>query len=157
MVLIRRFKSEDIDEVEEIEREAFRKPYPRNLILGLWAMYPNLFYVAELNGRVVGYILGTLDWGNGHIVSLAVKKEFRRRGIGEKLLKTLEHYYFNVLKCNYIILEVRVSNIVARKFYYKMGYKDRKLIPNYYEDGEDAILMIKKREGAKGILVVSLW
>ena len=154
-MIIRKFREKDMDEVEEIEREAFKRPYPRNLILGLWHINPNLFYVAEVNNKVVGYILGTLDWGNGHIVSLAVKKEFREQGIGKALLKTLEDYYFNVIGCNYIILEVRVSNKIARRFYYKMGYKDRKLIPNYYDDGEDAILMIKKREGANGILIVS--
>ncbi|WP_423793444.1 ribosomal protein S18-alanine N-acetyltransferase [Methanocaldococcus indicus] len=157
-MIIRKFKAEDIDEVEEIEKEAFKRPYPRNLILGLWTMYPNCFYVAEIDNKIVGYILGTLDFGNGHIVSLAVRKEFRKKGIGTALLKTLENYYFNVLNCGYIVLEVRVSNIPARKFYYKMGYKDRKLIPKYYEDGEDAILMIKKNPNSNvRRLIITLW
>ncbi|XRO76798.1 ribosomal protein S18-alanine N-acetyltransferase [Methanocaldococcus sp. 10A] len=156
-MIIRKFTSNDLDAVEEIEKEAFKTQYPTGLILGIWAMYPNCFYVAEVNRKVVGYILGTMDWGNGHIVSLAVKKEYRGLGIGTALLKTLENYYFNVANCNYIVLEVRVSNIVARKFYYKMGYKDRKLIPKYYEDGEDAILMIKKKPNAVGPLIITLW
>ncbi|ENN95770.1 ribosomal-protein-alanine acetyltransferase [Methanocaldococcus villosus KIN24-T80] len=156
-MIIRKFTSKDLEDVEAIEKEAFKHPYPTQLLLGLWINYPDCFYVAEVNNKVVGYIVGMMDWGNGHIVSLAVKKEYRRRGIGSLLLKTLENYYFNVAKCNYIVLEVRVSNIAARKFYYKMGYRDRKLIPRYYEDGEDAILMIKKRKNAKGVLIVSLW
>lgn len=120
-------------------------------------MYPNCFYVAEIDGRVVGYILGSMDWGNGHIISLAVKKECRGLGIGTALLKTLENYYFNIANCNYIVLEVRVSNVLARRFYYRMGYRDRKLLPKYYEDGEDAILMIKKKPNAKGPLIITLW
>ncbi len=155
-MIIRKFKSEDLKDVEEIEREAFKNPYPTSFILGLWILNPNCFYVAEINNKVVGYILGTFDWGNGHIVSLAVKKEFRNLGIGKRLLKTLENYFFSV-GCDYIVLEVKVSNRIARLFYYKMGYRDRRLIPNYYEDGEDAILMIKKRPIAKKPLIVSLW
>lgn len=73
-MIIRKFSSKDLDAVEEIEREAFKTPYPTSLILGFWSMYPNCFYVAEIDGRVVGYILGSMDWGNGHIISLAVKK-----------------------------------------------------------------------------------
>ncbi|ACX73567.1 ribosomal-protein-alanine acetyltransferase [Methanocaldococcus vulcanius M7] len=156
-MLIRKFSSKDLDAVEKIEKEAFTNPYPTSLLIGFWSMYPDCFYVAEIDGKVVGYILGSMEWGNGHIISLAVKKEYRGLGIGKILLKTLENYYFNTAKCNYIVLEVRVSNTVARKFYYKMGYKDRKLLPNYYEDGEDAILMIKKRQNAKGVLIISLW
>ena len=156
-MIIRRFLSKDLDAVEEIEKEAFKNPYPTELILGIWSMYPNCFYVAEIDGKVVGYILGSMDWGNGHIVSLAVKKEYRGLGIGTALLKTLEDYYFNIANCNYIVLEVRVSNTAARKFYYRMGYRDRKLLPKYYEDEEDAILMIKKRANAKGPLIITLW
>ena len=61
---------------------------------------------------------------------------------------------------NYIVLEVRVSNITARKFYYRMGYRDRKLLPKYYEDEEDAILMIKRNpyiEFNAHPIIVSMW
>jgi len=147
-----------LDEIVSIENSSFEKPWTRNQIKGdIQANISSENWVYTLDGKVVGYILGSMDWGNGHIVSLAVKKEYRGFGIGTSLLKTLENYYFNIANCNYIVLEVRVSNIVARKFYYKMGYRDRKLLPKYYEDGEDAILMIKKKPNAKGPLIITLW
>lgn len=79
----------------------------------------------------------------GHIVSIAVIPEARRKGIGTALMlhvmKTLKEDY-NV---DEYYLEVRVSNIAAIRLYEKLGFKRIKVIKGYYLNGEDAYLMAK--------------
>ena len=72
-------------------------------------------------------------------MNLAIKKGYRRRGIGSKLLYLiLEEYRKRVSK---VFLEVRPSNLAAIRLYSKFGFKVNRLIKKYYQDGEDAYLM----------------
>nr|WP_157209526.1 ribosomal protein S18-alanine N-acetyltransferase [Methanotorris igneus] len=159
MIRIRKFKLEDLDRIEEIEKQSFKKTYPRFLLTHLYTNFPDGFIIAEINNKIVGYAIGTIEWGNGHIVSIAVDREFRNRGIGTALIEHLERYFFERCNVKYIVLEVRVSNKTARMFYYKRGYVDKRFLPNYYDDGEDAILMIKKRKNLETNypIIVSMW
>ncbi|MFU8651982.1 ribosomal protein S18-alanine N-acetyltransferase [Methanotorris formicicus] len=159
MIGIRRFRLEDLDRVEEIEKQSFKKIYPRFLLIHLYTNFPDGFIVAEIDGHIVGYIIGTIEWGNGHIISIAVDRKFRNRGIGSILIEYLEKYFFERCNVKYIVLEVRVSNKKARMFYYKRGYVDKRFLPKYYDDGEDAILMVKKRKDLKTNypITISMW
>lgn len=139
-VVIREYSTKDFKDIMEIEREAFS---PRNPVydIYIYVTYGSDLLVADIGGKVVGYIaIMDIDRENSKIVSLAVKKEFRRRGIGTKLLSTA------IERCKErnkkkILLEVRVSNYIAQKLYKKMGFRIVDVIPNYYQDGEDAYLM----------------
>ncbi len=93
-----------------------------------------------VNGRgaVLGYGgLWKID-DEAHISTIATHPESRGRGYGEVLLagmfgKALE------LRAEYIVLEVRVSNIVAQRLYDKYGFRKYRRIRNYYrKDHEDA-------------------
>ncbi len=82
MVVIRPAKLFDIPEVMRIERESFREAYPRGLFLMFLENNPDTFLVAEYNGKVVGYVMGYLRPDlEGHIMSIAVDKEYRGNGI----------------------------------------------------------------------------
>lgn len=139
-VVIREYSTKDFKDIMEIEREAFS---PRNPVydIYIYVTYGSDLLVADIGGKVVGYVaIMDIDRENSKIVSLAVKKEFRRRGIGTKLLSTA------IERCKErnkrkILLEVRVSNYIAQKLYKKMGFRIVDVIPNYYQDGEDAYLM----------------
>lgn len=78
----------------------------------------------------------------GHIVSIAVLPEYRRRGIAHSLLsnalKNLSEY--GIGEC---YLEVRVSNNPAIQLYKNLGFTTSRQINGYYRDGEDAYLMVK--------------
>jgi len=161
-IRIRRMREGDIPQVIEIEEESFKHPYPPLLIRQILSSFPEGFLVAEdeSTGRIVGYIMGLIEWGHGHIVSIATSKEYRNRGIGTALLKELEDILFKRYNVGYIVLEVRFNNREARRFYYKRGYRDKRLLPRYYEDGTDAILMVKKNPYIKlpnVPVVVSMW
>ncbi|MBP2172523.1 ribosomal protein S18-alanine N-acetyltransferase [Methanococcus voltae] len=147
-ITLRSFKECDLNRVLEIEKQSFDYEYPDFLIKSLHSKCPDGFLVAlDENNYVLGYIITVLEWGNAHVVSIAVDKEYRHQGIGNLLLDSIENHFFKVYNAKHIVLEVRFTNAVARKFYYKRGYSDRKILYNYYEDGSDAILMIKKRKG----------
>ncbi len=139
-VIVREYSTKDFRDVMEIEREAFS---PRNPIYDvyIYVTYGSDLLVADIGGKVVGYIaVMDLDRETSKIVSFAVKKEFRGRGIGKRLLSTA------IERCRErgkkkVLLEVRVSNYVAQRLYKKMGFEIVNVIPNYYHDGEDAYLM----------------
>ncbi len=130
---IRKCRREDIPSVIKIESISFKYPYPSAIFYN----YLNQnFYVAVEDKKVVGYAMA--DNSRHLIVSIAVHPDYRRQGIGTKLMKT-------ILKNmnGHAILQVRVSNKEAIKFYKKLGFVEKDLLKHYYIDGEDAILMFK--------------
>ena len=76
-----------------------------------------------------------------HVTTFAVDPDFRRRSIGERLLLAM----LDVAIANgarEATLEVRLSNMAARKLYEKYGFRPVGLRPRYYsDDNEDALIM----------------
>ena len=130
---IRKCRHDDIPSVIKIESLSFKYHYPSSIF---YNYLDRNFYVAEEDGKVVGYAIG--DARRHLIVSIAVHPDYRRRGIGTKLMES-------VLKNmhGYAILQVRMSNNEAIKFYKKLGFIEKEVLQSYYIDGEDAILMFK--------------
>jgi len=144
-MIIREFKRPDVKRVLEIEIASFSDPYPANILVDIYNLGAG-FLVAQENNRVVGYIIFWIKYEDeGHIISIAVEKNYRRQDVGSKLVETsLEAFKkFNV---KIIKLEVRIGNKGARKFYSKMGFKEEKIVEDYYEDLEDAVIMAKEME-----------
>jgi ribosomal-protein-alanine N-acetyltransferase len=121
-------------ELLEIEAQAFPKSqYDLDTFWSLYFRYPNTFLVAE-SDRIDGYIIFGPD---GHIISMAVTPERRRRGIGTRLInESAEHCRGKTLR-----LEVRVSNIGAQRFYQSLGFVSAGKTKGYYQDGEDGLVM----------------
>lgn len=138
-IAIREYSVRDFKDVLEIDTEAFNPRNPSYDVY-IYLTYSSNFLVADIGGRVIGYIV-VMDMGvDSKIMSFAVKKEFRRRGIGNMLLKEA------IKRCKEkgkqrIMLEVRVSNVAAQKLYKKNGFETVDILPAYYSDGEDAYLM----------------
>ena len=81
----------------------------------------DLFYVADVDGAVVGTVLGGYDGHRGWVYSLAVLPEHRRGGIGTALVLRLEQD-FAERGCLKVNLQVRASNAGVIAFYEKLGY-----------------------------------
>lgn len=142
-VRVRRANDNDLDAIYEVETLSFKNPYPRTLLEFYLNLHNDLFLVAEVNNRVVGYIIGVIRWRIiGHILSIAVHPEFRRRGIGSKLLME-EELMMKSKGVKVVRLEVRKSNEPAIRMYTRLGYLKAFVKPCYYEDGEDAYVMFK--------------
>jgi ribosomal-protein-alanine N-acetyltransferase len=100
---------------------------------------------APLEVNILGYGGFWLMAGEAHISTIAVRPEWRRRGIGELLLVVMLERAVE-LGGNLATLEVRASNIAAQSLYQKYGFAKVGLRPRYYSDrGEDALIMTTKR------------
>jgi ribosomal protein S18 acetylase RimI-like enzyme len=95
--------------------------------------------VAELNGRVAGFVVcRMLPQGESEVLSLVVDPAARRHGLGTRLMLAV----LDQAPSTTWYLEVRESNWPARKLYIKLGFLDVATRPNYYQDtGETAVVM----------------
>ncbi|HTY82112.1 MAG TPA: ribosomal protein S18-alanine N-acetyltransferase [Dehalococcoidales bacterium] len=169
---IRPLEKEDLEQVNEIDREAFPTQWPP----------PN--YKQELQNKIAHYIVATDDsravdpevagqsfmqrlmpwlkpaapeekprlyiagfagiWmlvDEAHITNIAVRKEYRGKGIGGLLLIATFDLAAE-LSASFLTLEVRASNEVAQKLYERYGFTKAGLRRAYYLDNrEDAIIM----------------
>ncbi len=147
-MLIRKFEPEDFPCVIDIERQVFNEHDPY-FYMQFYETCSEGFIVAEMNGRVIGYVVGFLTKeGTGRVFSLAVHPAYQGRGAGSALLKELAGIFRNYGAVE-IILEVRSGNIRARKFYEKHGFYQTGIVEKYYNDGENACLMRLKLNTSK--------
>ena len=139
-MIVRKFKPNDLKRVYEIENMSFGQSYGINMFQQLYEMGVG-FLVAEDNGYVVGYVIFWLKYENqGHIISIAVDKNYRRRNVGTRLLiKAIS--ILSLLKLDTIYLEVQENNSGAVEFYKIFGFKIDRVVPGYYGDGDGAVIM----------------
>ncbi len=151
-IRIRLASMDDLDSVIAINIECLPEHYLRSFWIEHIEKWNDLFYVAEVNNEIVGYALARIENSSpftkfskvGHIVSIAVREKYRRKGIATMLMSALIYTLKTMYGVEEVYLEVRVSNEPAIKLYQKLGFVIAKRIEQYYLDGEDAYLMIKK-------------
>ena len=80
--------------------------------------------------------------GMGHIITIDVRSQARRNHIGSALLDAAEER-LRAAKCHAVRLETAVDNSSALSFYKRHGYDVIKVIPHYYSNGVDALLLEK--------------
>ncbi|GEK90549.1 ribosomal protein S18-alanine N-acetyltransferase [Alkalibacterium kapii] len=100
-----------------------------------------VFFVAEVNNRVIGYIGGRILFDEADIYTVAVSKDSQNQRIGRYLL---EHFKEICKKqgVKVIFLEVRKSNLAAQTFYRENLFKGFTMRKNYYSQPvEDAVIM----------------
>jgi ribosomal-protein-alanine N-acetyltransferase len=133
---------DDLRAVHAIERASFSVPWPddayRNeLLTNRLASY----VVARAGDIVVGFAGLWVMVDEAHVTTFAVDPGWRRRGIGERLLLALLDISL-ARRAREATLEVRLSNMPARRLYEKYGFRPVGIRPRYYSDnGEDALIM----------------
>jgi len=154
LFILREFQFQDLQSVVYINRAVLPENYPEFFFVEHHLNYPKAFIVAEMNGKIVGYVMSRVEFGwsifnkiipttKGHIISIGVLPEARRIGIGYNMLlralRALKYHY----KATEVYLEVRVSNTPAINLYKKLEFTIVDVIKRYYHDGEDAYLMAR--------------
>lgn len=149
--VVRRCQYEDLQSVIKVNTTTLPEHYSDYFFESILKELPESFVVAELNRRVVGYIMCKIEFGfsnfrklgfvkKGHVVSVGVLDEHRGKGLGKALM--LEGINGVIgRRGDEIYLEVRVSNESAIKMYEKLGFAIKSRLRSYYRDGEDAYLM----------------
>jgi ribosomal-protein-alanine N-acetyltransferase len=138
--IIRPVTKDDIEAISLLEEASFNDPYPSYFLSELARDNPETFLVLSLNNETVAY--GVVDhWeDHDHLISIAVRPDSRRKGLGEALLVELEK---RLSKERPLKLEVRQSNLAAIQLYSKRGFTKTGVAEGYYGDGENAITMEK--------------
>ena len=141
-VVIEPMRLEDVEEVQRIEEASFSTPWPPNAYRSeLMTNRLAAYLVARAEGRIVAYGGMWLMVDEAHITTFAVHPAWRRQRLGERLLLA----FLDLAKDRHAreaTLEVRLSNISARRLYEKYGFRPVGLRPRYYsDDGEDALIM----------------
>lgn len=119
---------------------SFDQSYGINMFQQLYEMGIG-FLVAEEDDYVIGYVMFWIKYENqGHIISIAVDKNYRRKGAGTQLLvKAIA--ILSLLDLHTIYLEVNENNEGAVEFYKNFNFKIDRVVPGYYENGDGAIVM----------------
>jgi ribosomal-protein-alanine N-acetyltransferase len=146
---IEEMRPADIPEVQAIERTSFTSPWPPQAYRAeLETNRLASYLVARIDGRVVAYGGLWLMVDEVHITTFAVHPAWRRRRIGERLLLAMLDLAVD-RGAREATLEVRLSNLAARRLYEKYGFRPVGLRPRYYtDDGEDALIMTTETLGS---------
>src|SRR4051794_1599273 len=141
-LLVRPMTIDDLPAVQLIERASFTTPWPpqayrQELESNRLAAY----LVGVIAGDVVAYGGIWLMVDEAHVTTFAVHPRYRRRRIGERLLLALLDLSVD-RHAREATLEVRLSNLAARRLYEKYGFRPVGIRPRYYSDNqEDALIM----------------
>lgn len=139
-------RSADFETLWRIDQECFppELAYSRTELAGYIRRQSSLTVVAEREGEIAGYIVAERGGRKvGHIITLDVRAQARRMGLGSKLMAAAEER-LRAVGCSSILLEVAVDNTAAIAFYHQKGYATLATIPRYYNDRTDALLLGKK-------------
>ena len=140
-VRIRWMIRRDMPEALAIEESSFEFPWTEEDFVRCLRQRNCIGMVAERNDRIVGFMIYELLQSELHVLNFAVKKEYRRMGVGSQMMEKL------VSKLSYgrrdrIVLEVRETNLDAQLFFKKQTFRAIDVLRDYYEDTiEDAYLM----------------
>lgn len=148
--MIRRMTDDDLEEVCRLEEQLFpSSPWPKKEFQ--YELHENPFavlYVIEEEGCLQGYVDLWIMYEQAQIADIGVSADCQRKGVGSRLMQRAVDDAV-VKDCENLSLEVRVSNAPAIALYEKFGFITANKRKNYYEDGEDAWLMVKPLGGLK--------
>ena len=132
----------DLVEIMAIEKRSYDFPWTE----GIFKDCMRVGYYCQVmgnSGEIAGYGVMTAGAGEAHIVNLCIKPEVRRRGLGNRMLVHLMEQA-RVLGVEYMLLEVRPSNLGAIKLYMDRGFNEIGIRKAYYPSSfgrEDALIL----------------
>jgi len=136
--------SEHIPQIALLETLCFHDPWSENSIASELNNSLSLWLVALDGERVVGYVGSQTVLGWTDMMNVAVHPDWRRKGIGEQLIVSLEEA-LRKRESTCLTLEVRASNEPAKALYQKLGFQEVGRRKNYYRNPkEDALIMRKE-------------
>lgn len=143
MLSFRNIAESDIDAVAGLEKEIFPDAWTSKSIYETFCQNQAFITVAETDGEIIAYCIIYYVMDEGEIARIAVDAKRRRGGTGRQLLD------YTCALCrekgvSRLLLDVRESNLSARKFYQNYGFAEDGIRKNFYQmPKEHAVLMSK--------------
>lgn len=138
-----------LDECWRLDQRCFvdGEAYSRDTFEYLLAAPESVSYRTVTQGGImVGFIVGLVEPDHtGHVTTIGVAPEHRRRGIANRLMERVESG-FRRRNVRIVRLEVRAVNTGAQQLYRNLGYEITQRLPRYYSNGGDGLLMLKSLE-----------
>ena len=131
-LLIRNAVAADAFAVAAIEKDCFSAPWSQRQIEGEIGKDNALFFVAEIDGAVCGYVSAEDISGECYMNDLAVAQSFRGHDIGRQLMRRLIDAV-RACGCEFLTLEVREGNAPARHIYETCGFSLAGVRKNFYD------------------------
>ncbi|KAI0628054.1 acyl-CoA N-acyltransferase [Trametes polyzona] len=149
MVNIRVARVQDVQGMQACNLQNLPENYMLQYYLYVVASYPQLSYVAEDEGKIVGYLMARMEdelsegeEPYGHVVSISVLRTYRRLGIAKKMMLQSQEAMARLYSGSFMSLHVRKSNRAAITLYKDtLNFGVFKIEKAYYGDGEDAYVM----------------
>lgn len=132
----------DLDDVASLETEAFPLPWKRDYFASeVGAPFRFNRVARDTGGAIAGYVFCAWAGGEIHVNKIATARAWRRQGVAHLLMAEVSAFAARIA-AEEIYLEVRPSNVPARRFYESLGFSLAGRRPGYYLDGEDALVMV---------------
>lgn len=134
---MRRFEAGDLEDVLAIELDSFgAEAWDKRLFLEYFRKYPELFFVAGLGRRTVGYSIACGGLRSAELVSIAVLARNRRQGVAKALVdRTAAELRARRVTTWWLMVDV--GNASAIRFYETYGFVQTKRVKKYYSAGRD--------------------
>ena len=142
-MIIERLNDCHIDSLCDIENQCFSHPWSRASFEAELIKDCSVFFVAVKQGNAVGCIAANVSIDEGYISKVMVSESFRNAGIASALMKELIDFA-EKKQLKRLSLEVRESNIYARKLYEKFGFNYLGIIKNMYDDPQENAAVYEK-------------
>jgi [ribosomal protein S18]-alanine N-acetyltransferase len=143
---IRPLTISQLDECWRLDQRCFidGEAYSRETFDYLLTAPESVSYRAVTNGGImVGFVIGLVEPDHtGHVTTVGVAPEHRRRNLAKRLMGQVEEA-FRKRNVRLVRLEVRALNVAAQKLYESLGYSITQRLPKYYSNGGDGLLMLK--------------
>lgn len=146
MIQILPIQNQDLEEIIKIEEELYHKPWKIEDFMYELHNNPYAYYLKmqdKESKEIMGYIGFWIKFDQAEITKVSIAKKYQGHKLSKILMEDCERRV-KLAQCINITLEVRVSNIVAISLYTKCGFKIVATRKKYYENGEDAYLMLKE-------------
>jgi len=138
-VIFRPADENDFEEILKLEEDSFNlyDRLDRETLIELFLDFREGFHMITNDNVIIGYSVFLIEDGAGYIESIAIKNNYRRRGLG---LLALKYMIKCIIKMNIndINLHVRTDNPAAMSLYEKEGFVKIDKVDNFYKDGEPA-------------------
>ena len=143
---LRPFRPADLETLYRIDQACFPPgvSYSREELGGFIAHPNSRTWVAHAGDEIVGFLVaGREPQQVGHIITIDVLEQWRRRAVGSALMDAAENWG-RQQGLQLIYLETGEDNDAAKAFYGRRGYVKRRRIDRYYPNGRAAWIMVKR-------------